>query len=238
MTDIEQRKDDALKDCIYGEDKKSPTSGAEFFGHMMWLHRELIRELLQPSPPVADSEVDEAINWIKKHYLSEPHGDHNPFPAYLKTLIRNRHQPPQEWRTMESAPRDGTHLQFWMNGEAWFGKWYENASYPKLSRWKIFGAREWADQPTHWMMIPSPPKETRLIKQLTKEEKEDLLKHAENLWHSLQKKNDLGGYSGINRPFWIVSVFREIIEEFGNRDTGYTWSQDDLEKARAAGVLK
>ena len=64
----------------------------------------------------------------------------------------------------------------------------------------------------------------------------DLLKRAENLWGSLQN-NDLGGYSGINRPFWIVSVFREIIEEFGNRDTGYTWSQDDLKKAREAGVV-
>ena len=68
-----------------------------------------------------------------------------------------------------------------------------------------------------------------MLKLLTNEEKQDLLKHAENLWRTLEE-NDLGGFSGINRPFWIVGVFREIIEEFGNRDTGLNWSNDDIEK--------
>lgn len=158
MTDIEQRKNDALKDCIYGEDKKSPTSGAEFFGHMMWLHRELIRELLQPSPPVADSEVDEAINWIKKHYLSEPHGDHNPFPAYLKTLIRAAEQPRQEWWTMESAPRDGTEII--CRGDD--PEYVFRARFNEHGNWKKdnmgYGFTV-SCNPRQWM--PEPPKETR-----------------------------------------------------------------------------
>ena len=47
------------------------------------------------SPPVPD-DVAEAVAWIEKYYLSEPHGDHNPFPAYIKTLIRAASTPSAE----------------------------------------------------------------------------------------------------------------------------------------------
>lgn len=63
-------------------------------------------------------------------------------------------------------------------------------------------------------------------------EKADLLKRAENLWSDLQR-NDLGGFSGINRPFWILHQFQDIIEVFGGRDVGLHWSQNDLDAARA-----
>lgn len=36
-----------------------------------------------------------------------------------------------------------------------------------------------------------------------------LLQRAEWLWEDLQK-NELGGFSGINRPFWIVQAFKEV----------------------------
>ena len=64
----------------------------------------------------------------------------------------------------------------------------------------------------------------------TNEEKAGILKMAEELWDDLQK-NELGGFSGINRPFWIVGAFRDAIEKYGNRDTGRTWSYNDLKAA-------
>ena len=41
------------------------------------------------------------------------------------------------------------------------------------------------------------------------EERRQLLQRAERLWQELQD-NELGGYSGINRPFYICEVFKEI----------------------------
>ena len=67
-------------------------------------------------------------------------------------------------------------------------------------------------------------------KLLSDEEKKDLLKKAEDLWAALQE-NKLGGFSGINRPFLILNEFKEVIEQFGARDVGLTWSINDLQKA-------
>lgn len=63
------------------------------------------------------------------------------------------------WLPIESAPKDGTHLQFWMNGECWYGKWFVNETYPMLSRWKVFGCKTWLLQPTHWRPLPKPPQD-------------------------------------------------------------------------------
>ena len=38
------------------------------------------------------------------------------------------------------------------------------------------------------------------------------MERAEALWQELQD-NKLGGYSGINRPFWIAVKFREVERE-------------------------
>lgn len=76
--------------------------------------------------------------------------------------------------------------------------------------------------------------EPRILPELlTEDERARLLKKAEYLWEDLQK-NNLGGYSGINRPFHILNQFKEVIEEFGNRDVGLHWSRDDLEAAKAS----
>lgn len=63
---------------------------------------------------------------------------------------------------------------------------------------------------------------------LSKEEAKALLAKAENLWADLQA-NNIGGYSGINRPFWILNHFKEVIEEFGRRDVGLSWSKNALD---------
>lgn len=64
---------------------------------------------------------------------------------------------------------------------------------------------------------------------LSPEEAATLQKRAEKLWADLQK-NQLGGYSGINRPFYILHEFRDIIERFGGRDVGLHWSKDQLDR--------
>lgn len=60
------------------------------------------------------------------------------------------------------------------------------------------------------------------------EEGKSLLARAERLWTDLQN-NNLGGFAGINRPFFIVAEFRRVIEDFGHRDTGLNWSKDALD---------
>lgn len=64
---------------------------------------------------------------------------------------------------------------------------------------------------------------------LSDAEKKELLAHAERLWGRLEA-NDIGGYSGINRPFYILHAFKEVIEKFGRRDVGLTWSKRELEE--------
>jgi hypothetical protein len=66
---------------------------------------------------------------------------------------------------------------------------------------------------------------------LTNDEIKLLLTKAENLWEDLQK-NALGGYSGKNRPFHIQHIFREVIEEFGKRNTGLYLSFDEIKKIK------
>lgn len=63
---------------------------------------------------------------------------------------------------------------------------------------------------------------------LSKEETKRLLTIAEGLFDDLME-NNIGGYSGINRPFWILSHFKQVIEEFGRRDVGQNWSLNALE---------
>lgn len=80
--------------------------------------------------------------------------------------------------------------------------------------------------------VPDQPVERTYPQLLSEDEKKGLLEKAENLWSALEA-NNLGGLSGINRPFLILNEFREAIEQFGNRDTGLTWSINDLRKAKA-----
>lgn len=65
---------------------------------------------------------------------------------------------------------------------------------------------------------------------LTDDERKAILADAERLWSDLQR-NDLGGFSGGNRPFWILHAFKEVIEKYGHRDVGLSWSKNDLDAA-------
>lgn len=65
---------------------------------------------------------------------------------------------------------------------------------------------------------------------LSDTERKQLLADAEALWRRLEA-NDLGGFSGINRPFYILHAFKEAIEKYGRRDVGLTWSKNELDGA-------
>lgn len=68
---------------------------------------------------------------------------------------------------------------------------------------------------------------------LTDQEQKELLKFAEDLWHDLQG-NQIGGFSGHNRPFYIKAAFKDMIEKYGHRDVGLHWSPNDLKNHPAA----
>ena len=63
---------------------------------------------------------------------------------------------------------------------------------------------------------------------LSDAERKQLLADAERLWARLEA-NDIGGFSGVNRPFYILHAFKEVIEKYGGRDVGLTWSKNDLD---------
>jgi hypothetical protein len=74
-------------------------------------------------------------------------------------------------------------------------------------------------------------KETRPYPDLLSEdERKALLADAEWLWKRLEA-NDIGGFRGANRPFYILHAFKEVIEKYGRRDVGLSWSKNDLDAA-------
>lgn len=68
---------------------------------------------------------------------------------------------------------------------------------------------------------------------LTEDERKEITTDAEDLWRELES-NNLGGYSGHNRPFYIIYAFKAVIEKYGRRDVGLTWSENELEATRSA----
>jgi hypothetical protein len=60
-----------------------------------------------------------------------------------------------------------------------------------------------------------------IVEPLTTEERQSMRTFAENLWDELQG-DKLGGFSGINRVLYLEWKLREVIEQYGHRDTGLT----------------
>jgi hypothetical protein len=63
---------------------------------------------------------------------------------------------------------------------------------------------------------------------LSDDEQRAMLADAEQLWSDLQG-DQLGGFSGHNRPFYILYEFKAVIEKYGRRDVGLKWSKDQLD---------
>ena len=62
-----------------------------------------------------------------------------------------------EWQPIETAPKDGTKVLFWHNGDIHLAWWRKN-----ILGQEGFGGYGWSyaefSMPTHWMPSPEPPK--------------------------------------------------------------------------------
>lgn len=58
-----------------------------------------------------------------------------------------------QWRTMESAPKDGTSVMLWNEDYARpiTGEYFE------ATKWSNGWKHTYATQPTHWQPLPTPP---------------------------------------------------------------------------------
>ncbi len=65
-----------------------------------------------------------------------------------------------KWQPIETAPKDGTHIILPRFGDEYFevagGEWRLN---PKAGEDGLNGFEAWISNPTHWMPIPTPPKQ-------------------------------------------------------------------------------
>lgn len=55
----------------------------------------------------------------------------------------------QEWRPIETAPKDGTTILVFHNGSMWTVLWSD------VQEWH--DANDYGYTPTHWMPLPKPP---------------------------------------------------------------------------------
>lgn len=66
----------------------------------------------------------------------------------------------QQWRPIESAPKDGMPVQV-----GWIGRtWEASKSHCEYGEWgyltREMGFIPWCEQPTHWLPLPPPPENT------------------------------------------------------------------------------
>lgn len=71
------------------------------------------------------------------------------------------------WKTMDTAPKDGTHIILLCEGQAIEGYWSENFYKPERSQWEVAklsshgcGCCGWDnEEPTGWFPLPEKDKE-------------------------------------------------------------------------------
>lgn len=66
------------------------------------------------------------------------------------------------WKSIESAPRDGTHVLAYGDGVAAVLEWITISRLPEGGYWSAIGASGYEcetdlEYPTHWMPLPEPP---------------------------------------------------------------------------------
>ena len=66
-----------------------------------------------------------------------------------------------EWKTIDSAPRDGTHIlviRYPATTRPPINKVWWGTARMANSGWNISSRRPLSYEPTHWMPLPQPPK--------------------------------------------------------------------------------
>lgn len=131
-----------------------------------------LNDILQPSPIVADGEVDEAIKTVI--YVMESidgvggktfrMGSPAVFKSALDTLIRAAQHPQrEEWLDISSAPTDMTQVILYAYAASTSDHLF-CVGYFSKGIWLSADDTEQFYNPTHWLpleTLPSPPKETR-----------------------------------------------------------------------------
>lgn len=69
-----------------------------------------------------------------------------------------------EWQPIETAPKDGTAILIWDTyvhdlSMPVVGSWVENTDYGGEFEWEHWKSGGVLYNPTHWMPLPTPPKE-------------------------------------------------------------------------------
>jgi hypothetical protein len=69
-----------------------------------------------------------------------------------------------DWRPIETAPRDGTHILVWVHDDSPLRRYLgEHQSGCSIAAWTDHNGGGWAmnrfGEPTHWMPLPTPPQE-------------------------------------------------------------------------------
>lgn len=66
-----------------------------------------------------------------------------------------------EWQSIETAPKDGTWVLFYTPACEELG-YLAFQAVGHIDRHGLFGSYQWEDdlEPSHWMPLPDPPKET------------------------------------------------------------------------------
>jgi hypothetical protein len=68
-----------------------------------------------------------------------------------------------EWRDIESAPKDGTRVWLWWDGKLRLAHWHEAENPPSIggrfANWLTDdkGSVSAVTKPSHWMPLPDPP---------------------------------------------------------------------------------
>ena len=62
-----------------------------------------------------------------------------------------------EWKPIETAPKDGTKVLLWADGQVEIGDWLPDAHPWNDTSWWIEGGQITARNPTHWMPLPEAP---------------------------------------------------------------------------------
>lgn len=73
------------------------------------------------------------------------------------------------WQPIETAPKDGTIVDLWVQGAMQANGEYSQRRSPQCHSngwdwispldgdWEYGGGRMWGCRPTHWMPVPAPP---------------------------------------------------------------------------------